>query len=82
MRILYYKMIDTLKQHSITQMAIEKINILIEQTKTGYSAYAEDLPVCSTGKDLTALKKGILEALNLYFEDKQKMISENNLAIH
>jgi hypothetical protein len=63
-------------------MIMKKINILVERTKTGYSAIAEDFPVCSTGKDLPALKKGILEALNLYFEDQNKTISENNLRIN
>ncbi|WP_257574839.1 hypothetical protein [Hydrobacter penzbergensis] len=60
---------------------MKKINILVERTKTGYSAFAEDLPVYSTGKDIVTLKKGILEALNLYFEDQQKTITESNLRI-
>ncbi len=62
-------------------MIMKKINILVERTKTGYSAFAEDLPVYSTGKDIVALKKGILEALNLYFEDQQRTITETNLRI-
>ncbi|SDW87287.1 hypothetical protein SAMN05444410_106191 [Hydrobacter penzbergensis] len=62
-------------------MIMKKINILVERTKTGYSAFAEDLPVYSTGKDIVTLKKGILEALNLYFEDQQKTITESNLRI-
>ena len=37
--------------------------------------------VYSTGKDIVTLKKGILEALNLYFEDQQKTITESNLRI-
>ncbi|MBN8721034.1 MAG: hypothetical protein J0H85_16415 [Sediminibacterium magnilacihabitans] len=60
---------------------MKKINILVERTKTGYSAFAEDLPVYSTGKDIVTLKKGILEALNLYFEDQQKTITESNLRV-
>ncbi|PQV57960.1 hypothetical protein CLV53_12620 [Sediminibacterium magnilacihabitans] len=62
-------------------MIMKKINILVERTKTGYSAFAEDLPVYSTGKDIVTLKKGILEALNLYFEDQQKTITESNLRV-
>ena len=43
-------------------MIMKKINILVERTKTGYSAFAEDMPDYSTGKYIVTLKKGILEA--------------------
>jgi predicted RNase H-like HicB family nuclease len=60
---------------------VMKIEIIIEKTKTGYSAYAEKYPVYTTGGSLEALKTNILEALNLYFEEQDKTITENDLKI-
>jgi hypothetical protein len=42
-----------------------KIEIIVEKTKTGYSAYAEKYPVYTVGKSLSELKSNILEAVNL-----------------
>ena len=53
----------------------------VEKTRTGYSAFAEDLPVYTTGKDLESLKVQIIEALNLYFEDTGRIITERDLKI-
>ncbi|MGA8761637.1 MAG: hypothetical protein WB562_02010 [Candidatus Sulfotelmatobacter sp.] len=46
-------------------------SFLAEKTNTGYSAISEDmdeLPVASTGKDLTELNDNILLGINLYRE--------------
>lgn len=56
-----------------------KINIIIEKTKTGYSAFAEKYPVYSAGKSLEELKNNISEAMVLYFEEKGKSASRINL---
>jgi predicted RNase H-like HicB family nuclease len=48
---------------------MKKINLIVEKTSTGFSAYAEDLPVFTTGKSMTELKANILEATNLYQEE-------------
>lgn len=56
-----------------------KINIIIEKTKTGYSAFAEKYPVYSAGKSLEELKNNISEAMVLYFEEKGKSASGINL---
>lgn len=56
-----------------------KINIIIEKTKTGYSAFAEKYPVYSAGKSLEELKNKISEAMVLYFEEKGKSASGINL---
>ncbi len=45
-----------------------KIYMVVERTKTGYSAYATNFPVYTTGKSMEELKRNIHEALNLYFE--------------
>ncbi|MFA6087936.1 helix-turn-helix domain-containing protein [Mucilaginibacter sp.] len=48
---------------------MKKINLIVEKTSTGFSAYAENLPVYTTGKSMTELKANILEATNLYQEE-------------
>ncbi len=58
-----------------------KIEMIVEKTKTGYSAYAEKYPVYTVGTSLDELKTNILEALNLHFEKQGKTISENDLKI-
>ena len=58
-----------------------KIAVTVERTKTGYSAFAEDLPVYTTGKTLSSLKQQMIEALNLYFERSGKTITEKDLKI-
>lgn len=47
----------------------KKINLIVEKTSTGFSAYAEKFPVYTTGRSITNLKENILEALNLYNEE-------------
>src|SRR5450631_3435094 len=59
-----------------------KIEMIVERTKTGYSAYTEKYPVFTVGNSLQELKINMLEALNLYFEKKGKIFSENDLKIN
>lgn len=58
-----------------------KIKIIVEKTKTGYSAYAEKYPVYTVGKSLEGLKCNILEAVNLLFEESGKAVTEDDLKI-
>jgi predicted RNase H-like HicB family nuclease len=58
-----------------------KIEIIVERTKTGYSAYAEKYPVYTTGKSLEELKSNIQEALNLYLEEDGKKIAADDLRL-
>ena len=58
-----------------------KIEMIVEKTRTGYSAYADKFPVYTIGKTLEELKANVLEALNLLFEKHGKSISENDLKI-
>ena len=58
-----------------------KIEMIIERTKTGYSAYAEKYPVFTVGSSLEELKSNMLEALNLHFEKSGKTITENDIKI-
>jgi transcriptional regulator with XRE-family HTH domain len=59
-----------------------KINMIVERTKTGYSAYAEKYPVYTVGSTLEELKAHVLESLNLYFEKRGKTITEKDLQIN
>lgn len=59
-----------------------KIEMIVERTKTGYSAYAEKFPVYTIGKSLEELKANMLEALNLYFENEGKTVTEKDLKIN
>jgi len=58
-----------------------KIEMIVERTKTGYSAYAEKYPVYTAGSSLEELKANILEALNLYLEKQGKALTEKDLKI-
>lgn len=58
-----------------------KIEIIVEKTKTGYSAYAEKYPVYTVGKSLEELKSNVLEAVNLLLEKQGKKVTENDLKI-
>jgi len=48
----------------------KKIKIIVEKTDTGYSAYAADYPVFTTGDTPGVLIDNVIEALSLYFEDE------------
>lgn len=56
-----------------------KIKVIVEKTDTGFSAFAEEYAVYSTGKTMTELNKNIHEALNFYFEDENKKISYDDV---
>lgn len=58
-----------------------KIKMVVEKTRTGYSAYAEKLPVFTTGRSLDELKSNVLEVVNLYYEKQGKRVTENDLNI-
>ena len=58
-----------------------KIEIIVEKTRTGYSAYAEKFPVYTVGKSLEELKSNILESINLYMDRSGKTVTEEDLRI-
>ncbi len=58
-----------------------KIEMIVERTKTGYSAYVEKYPVYTVGSSLEQLKANMLEALNLQFEKQGKTLTEDDLKI-
>ncbi len=60
-----------------------KIQMIVEKTRTGYSAYATNTKdaIGTVGKDLDELKRNILEAVNLSFEDQDKSVSMDDIKI-
>jgi len=47
---------------------MKKIKTIVEKTRTGYSAYAENLPIATTGRDLRDLTENMVEAVRFYFD--------------
>ncbi len=60
----------------------KKIEITVEKTDSGYSAYAENMNVFSTGKDITELYANLLEALNFAYEDLGYEVTVENLKLN
>ncbi len=60
---------------------MRKIEMIVERTKTGYSAYAHKYPVATAGEDLIELKSNMVEALNLYFEENDYPVSEKDIKV-
>jgi predicted RNase H-like HicB family nuclease len=58
------------------------IDVTIEKTDTGYSAFADDLNVFTTAKDIASLHKNLIEGINLYYEEKGIFIEEDNIRLH
>lgn len=59
----------------------KKVAVKVEKTKTGFSAYAMDYPVFTTGKTFSELSKNIVEALNLYFEDDGISVDQKDIKL-
>ena len=55
----------------------KKIRVTVEKTLTGFSAYAIDLPVFTTGRTMPALQKNMSEALSLYYENGTEVKSDS-----
>ena len=58
---------------------MEKIAMVVEKTSTGFSAYARDYDFMTTGKDWSDLLKNMLEAANLFFDDQDLSIREDDI---
>ncbi|MCK9220705.1 MAG: hypothetical protein M0P47_11735 [Bacteroidales bacterium] len=56
-----------------------KMDIVIEKTKTGFSAYSEDHAMFTTARTIPELIENTVEAANLYFEDEKITITQENL---
>lgn len=56
-----------------------KLTIIIEKTKTGFSAFSEDHGIFTTAGTIPVLIGNTIEAANLYFEDENIRITQDNL---
>lgn len=55
----------------------KKIKIIVEKTKTGFSAYSEEFPIFTTGRTIPELINNALEATQLNFEEEYEISHEN-----
>jgi len=64
------------------RIEMDKIEVIVEQTSTGYSAYAKNYPAFTTGESLSDLKSNMVESINLFLEmeGQGKSVSQHNLA--
>lgn len=60
----------------------KKIDVTVEKTDTGYSAYTDDTSVFTTGKDIPELYANLIEALNSAFEDLGYEVTAENLKLN
>jgi hypothetical protein len=56
-----------------------KIKLIVEKTKTGFSAYAEKQNIFSVGGTIQELKYNILEAVNLFYRKEGNEVGEEDL---
>jgi hypothetical protein len=61
---------------------MKKIDFTVEVTNTGYSAFAEDYSIYTVGADWAELEFNILEATNLWFEEKGKVVTMDNIRVN
>lgn len=57
----------------------KKIKMMVEKTDTGFSAFAEDNPIYTTGRTIPELIDNALEAANLFFEEDNIRVTPENL---
>ncbi len=67
-----------------TELKLKKgiVNVTVEKTATGYSAYAEDYPVYTTGRTAAELLRNLKEALNFYLEDQGRYVNQDNIKLN
>ncbi len=59
----------------------KQIVCVVERTKTGFSGYAEDYPIFSTGESIPDLLKNLVEAAELYFEEEGIVVSHQDIKL-
>lgn len=60
-------------------MKRKKILFNVEKTDTGFSAYAVDYPIFTTGRSIPELINNVQEATQFYFEEKKVKISPHDI---
>jgi hypothetical protein len=59
----------------------KKYTFVVEKTKTGFSAFSEESPIYTTGKNITDLQKNIVEAMQLANDETTIDISSENIEL-
>ena len=59
-----------------------KIDVRVEKTNSGYSAYVESMQVYTTAHNIPALYTNLLEALNLSLEDEGKEVTMDQIKLN
>lgn len=59
----------------------KKIEVIVEKTDTGYSAYNEEMGVFTTGQAIQELQTNLLEALNLALNDTGYFVTHENIQL-
>ncbi|MDR9401147.1 MAG: helix-turn-helix transcriptional regulator [Psychroflexus sp.] len=60
-------------------MARKKIKMCVEKTDTGFSAYALDQPIFTTGRSVPELINNAYEAAKFYFEEQKADLDINDI---
>ncbi len=61
---------------------MKKLKVIIEKTRTGYSAYAVKIPVYSTGANVKELMDNVVEGVNFYRKETgERKITARELAV-
>jgi len=55
----------------------KRIQIIVEKTDTGFSAYSDEFPIFTTGRTVPELINNAYEATQLYLEDEYEITHEN-----
>ncbi len=58
------------------------VNVTVEKTDTGFSAFTNNYPVFTTGKTAADLLNNLKEAINLYLEDKGLYVNQENIKLN
>jgi predicted RNase H-like HicB family nuclease len=71
-------MLDLYKEDIMKPMR-KKVVFILEKTDTGFSAYASDYPIFTTGKTISELLDNAYEAAGLFFEEEEIKITHENI---
>ena len=55
--------------------------MVVEKTSTDFSAYARDFDFATTGNDWPDLLNNMLEAANLFFDDQDLSIKQDDIEV-
>ncbi len=58
-----------------------KILMVVEKTDTGFSAFSDNYPIFTTGRTIPELLQNALEAANLYFEDENIELRQQDIKL-